>query len=614
MHDNQKKGKKLIWQVLPWLYIATFVTTIICGVFMYFYSLDIMLNAQRQECYMLTESLVNYMDQFSYMEWYVPYWIENCDNMDIDVEKDLVQQILHKDSELSKVFDEHASIDKDDVVEPYEAGDGYVYTHDYSGLNPEELSPELQKLLAEYVYLKVLDSFNIVKNGSNLKYLYCVSQIEGETMMFMFSGKTSREVFGDSGDEIFKLGKLEPISKKRYPGLYETYKSGKSLEGQALFNGDTTMANRYHFYTPLCDSQGRTLCVIAACGEINNIDKLISMPYMLMMIFYVAAMMLGASIVALILRRRAIQPIKFIQKSIKKYTEVKSCDELKVDLAQVKSNNEIGLLANGLNLMGEEINTYIEDIKKMSKHQERLNTELYLAKRIQKSALIKEYDSIPNSWNLKLSANMKPAKEVGGDFYDFVVLDEDHIALIIGDVSGKGVPAALLMMICLAFFKNECKYSSDPEIILDKVNDSLCSRNIESMFVTAWIGILEISTGKLSMANAGHENPIIRRKDGSVEVIKDKHGLVLAAMEDISYKRSELVLEHGDMLVVYTDGVAEAIDCNECQYGVDRLVKYIETHDYEEPQDYIDGVYEDLNDFVGEAEQFDDITMLMTVY
>ena len=220
------------------------------------------------------------------------------------------------------------------------------------------------------------------------------------------------------------------------------------------------------------------------------------------------------------------------------------------------------------------------------------------------------FPAFPERTEFDIFASMDPAKEVGGDFYDFFLIDEDHLALVIADVSGKGVPAALFMVISKTLLKNQALMKKAPKDILTEVNGQLCENNDAQMFVTVWLGIYEISTGKLTAANAGHEYPAIRRADGKFELYRDKHGFVLAGMENIKYRQYELQLNAGDTLFVYTDGVAEAADSSNELFGTDRMTEALNREPDAEPQKLICNVNEKIAEFVGEADQFDDITML----
>ena len=210
---------------------------------------------------------------------------------------------------------------------------------------------------------------------------------------------------------------------------------------------------------------------------------------------------------------------------------------------------------------------------------------------------------------------MDPAKEVGGDFYDFFMLDKDHLVLVMADVSGKGIPAALFMMASKILIKNTSSgVFRSPAEILKIVNEQICQGNAAEMFVTVWLGILEISSGKLVCANAGHEYPVIFRKDRGFELLKDKHGLVIGAVDIAKYSDYEIFLEPGDGLFVYTDGVPEATNASGELFGTDRMVETLNRKPYENVREVLSDMKEQIRLFVGEAPQFDDITMMNLVY
>jgi sigma-B regulation protein RsbU (phosphoserine phosphatase) len=205
---------------------------------------------------------------------------------------------------------------------------------------------------------------------------------------------------------------------------------------------------------------------------------------------------------------------------------------------------------------------------------------------------------------------MTPAKEVGGDFYDFFLVDDDRLAMVMADVSGKGVPAALFMVIAKTLLKNMVQTGRSPKEVLEKVNNQLCEGNEAEMFVTVWLGVLEISTGKLTCANAGHEYPVMMRAGGDYELIKDKHGFVLAGMEGSRYREYELEMKPGDRLFLYTDGVTEATNAESELYGTDRMLAGLNNNKNADCVELLHLMKEDIDAFVKEAPQFDDITML----
>jgi sigma-B regulation protein RsbU (phosphoserine phosphatase) len=209
---------------------------------------------------------------------------------------------------------------------------------------------------------------------------------------------------------------------------------------------------------------------------------------------------------------------------------------------------------------------------------------------------------------------MDPAKEVGGDFYDFFLIDDDHLCMVMADVSGKGVPAALFMMASKIILANNAQMGKSPAQILTDTNAAICANNKEEMFVTTWLGILELSTGKLMAANAGHEYPVIKQADGGFELYKDRHGFVIGGMDGAKYREYELRLEPGARLFVYTDGVPEATNAENELFGTDRMLEALNIDPNASPKTAMQNVRSAVDAFVKDAEQFDDLTMLCLEY
>ena len=252
--------------------------------------------------------------------------------------------------------------------------------------------------------------------------------------------------------------------------------------------------------------------------------------------------------------------------------------------------------------------------EKKIKEQEQIEKELSTARQIQRSVLPHIFPPFPERKEINLYASMDPARDVGGDFYDFFFTDEDHLCLVIADVSGKGIPAALFMMFAKRIIEDYAKMEIGAGEILKQTNEFLCDNNQADMFVTVWLGILNISTGKLTCANAGHEYPAIRRNDGSFVLFQDKHGFVIGGMAGVPYKEYTLFMEPGDKIFVYTDGVPEARAADGEMFGVKRMVAALNTNADGRPDEILRNVRSAVDEFVGDAEQFDDITMLCVEY
>lgn len=281
---------------------------------------------------------------------------------------------------------------------------------------------------------------------------------------------------------------------------------------------------------------------------------------------------------------------------------------------EIDTKDEVQKLATSFGLMTERMQKYISDIQSVTAEKERIGTELDLAIRIQTSMLPHEFPPFPTRKEFEIFAKMEPAREVGGDFYDYFFIDDDHLCLVVADVSGKGIPAALFMMISQTIVKSCAMLGKSAAEIITKTNEALTTNNQTGMFVTVWLGILEISTGNMSCVNAGHEYPAIKRADGVFELFKDKHGFVIGGMEGIKYKEYNLQLSHGDKLFLYTDGVPEATNSKNKMFGTDRMINSLNRDPDASPEDILKNVRDDISDFVKDGVQFDDMTMLCFVY
>lgn len=244
----------------------------------------------------------------------------------------------------------------------------------------------------------------------------------------------------------------------------------------------------------------------------------------------------------------------------------------------------------------------------------RISHELGMAGRIQSNMLPHDFPPFPDRSEFDIYASMEPAREVGGDFYDFFMIDDDHLCLVVADVAGKGIPASLFMMVSKAILKTYAGIEKSAAEILSRVNKEICDNNRTDMFVTVWLGILEISTGRLTAANAGHEYPALKKADGYYELLKDKHGLVLGGMEDVKYAEYVIEMSAGDKLFMYTDGVPEATNAEGRMFGTDGMIDALNIDKDASPVDLLSNVRGAVRDFVKDAEQFDDLTMLCLEY
>ena len=279
-----------------------------------------------------------------------------------------------------------------------------------------------------------------------------------------------------------------------------------------------------------------------------------------------------------------------------------------------RTGDEIQVLAEGFADLSAKTLKYVDQVQKVTAEKERIGTELSMATAIQSSQLPKLFPAFPNRPEFDIYASMTPAREVGGDFYDFFLIDPDHIALVMADVSGKGVPAALFMMVARVLIKSHLQNGQSVGEALASVNSQLCEGNEMGLFVTVWAAVIEISTGKGVAANAGHEHPALCRAGGRYELVTYRHSLALAAMDGLPFKEHSFELNPGDSLFVYTDGVAEATNAENELFGTERMLEALNADPDAAPREVLVHVMDGINRFVAGAEQFDDITMLSFQY
>ena len=364
----------------------------------------------------------------------------------------------------------------------------------------------------------------------------------------------------------------------------------------------------YYAYTPI-ESNGWKFCVRMPESVILAPVRSVQRNIIFMMSLFLAAFILITIIVTVVTRKFSKDLTNPI---ISLSHDVEEISGGNLDYrAKIYDNDEIGDLAKSFNAMAVSLKDYINNLASITAEKERISTELNVATQIQADMLPRIFPAFPERKEFDIYASMNPAKEVGGDFYDFFFIDDKHLALVMADVSGKGVPAALFMVISKTLIKTRALMGGTPSEILYDVNNQLCEGNDAGLFVTVWLGILDIETGKITAANAGHEYPALKRVDNtSFELLKDKHTPAVATIEEIRFKNYEIELNPGDVLFIYTDGVAEATNSSEELYGTDRMIKDLNKYTDSKIDELLINMKKEVDKFTGDAPQFDDITML----
>lgn len=369
---------------------------------------------------------------------------------------------------------------------------------------------------------------------------------------------------------------------------------------------------------PIKDSEGNVLGVALVDISMNKImsDRQTFL-ITLIIITAVFAFITSAAVLCLV-NKFLLKPINVLSNAAGSFVSEKKDESFsepsQIAKLDIKTGDEIQKLSESVKQMESDLNTYIEELTAVTSEKERIGAELDIAKHIQSSMLPCIFPAFPERREFDIYASMTPAKEVGGDFYDFFMVDERHIAIVIADVSGKGVPAALFMVIAKTLIKDHTYPNGDLGNIFTTVNNILCESNSEGLFVTAFEGVLDLVTGEFAFVNAGHEIPYISKKSGEFSPYKIKPCFVLAGMEDMKYSSGKITLEPGDKIFEYTDGVTESTNARNELYGEKRMKAVLDRNASKAPNMIIDGVKKDIAEFVGGADQFDDITMLCLEY
>lgn len=460
------------------------------------------------------------------------------------------------------------------------------------------------EVMASLEYQEIISMLRKIKDGNEVLYLYMIVPTSTGAY-YVFDTDESEmacpygyfmeyyeDSFGNYAETLVKGGEMESvISNQEYGWIIST---------------------SYPYY-----SDGEFLgyvCVDISMDEVVMERQRYLLSSLLIMIVVTLVFAIGY---ILALNKQIIFPVKKMAEAAESFIRAKeeTGEASTLSVLEVKTGDELQQLCESLKQMETDINYYIENLTSVTAEKERIGAELNVATQIQLSMLPCIFPAFPDRDELDIYATMTPAKEVGGDFYDFFMVDDRHLAIVIADVSGKGVPAALFMVIGKTLIKDHTQPGRDLGEVFTEVNNILCESNDNGMFITAFEGVLDLVTGEFRYVNAGHEMPFIYRKDGSYEAYKTRPGFVLAGMENIRYKEQKIQLEEGDRIFQYTDGVTEATDRENCLYGMERLHKVLNGKCLNsDPEETLELVKADIDAFVGDNDQFDDITMLCLTY
>lgn len=486
-----------------------------------------------------------------------------------------------------------SQLDGDDIgqmVETYEEGESYA---------------PLQQLLDD------------VRDTYDVEFIYLFKPLTiapRDSMVYVATGYNAeqRELYPRTtlgfltGDEYD-----EADSARFYHWFYETCPTDHSIR---YFAYNSAYGRLYSGFCPILNSAGEPVAILGADITIQNMVNTLVSYGVLLLVGCLAFSGLFLWLLYHWMKRRVIDPVQQMEAAARNFVQdtrqEASPETLNFAAPEIHTGDEIQMLSDALEEMSEDVKSYLTNLLTQTKEKERIASELGVAAKIQSDMLPGIFPVFPQFDQFDVFASMDPAKEVGGDFYDFFQIDHDHLALVIADVSGKGVPAALFMVIAKTLLKNRAQQGGSPAQILKDVNEQLCVGNESKMFVSVWLAILEISTGKGVAANAGHEHPALMGADGDFQLVKYRHSPVLGIMKGIPFREHAFTLNPGDTLFVYTDGVPEATNRQDELFGTDRMLEALNRRKEEPLEQLLRGLRKDIETFADGAAQFDDITML----
>ena len=460
-------------------------------------------------------------------------------------------------------------------------------------------------------YKLVRDRLGMVCNTTDSTFVYVIvpDQSDYQHIRFLFSTMNQKYDYTE-----YEYGYVRETTNEEYAQKYKRIMEEYSARELVVRDkGYIETDPHITAMTPLIGSDGVTDAILCVQRQMDNLIETRNSYVGKVLLTTIGIALLVIILLVLRLNNSLLRPVRIISAEAERFASenVRTGEKL---TNKIKNKDEIGYLANSIDRMEEQIHSYVANLTRVTAEKERISTELSLAARIQMDMIPSIFPAFPDREEFDIYANMQPAREIGGDFYNFFLVDENHLCIVIADVSGKGVPAALFMMASTIVLVDNALMGKSPAEILASANEAICSRNHEEMFVTVWLGILDIETGKLTAANAGHEYPVMKHPNGKYGLIRDPHCFVVGGFGDVQYKDYVMTMEPGAKLFLYTDGVPEASNRDEELFGTDRMLNALNREPDAEPEKLLANVRESVGRFVRDAEQFDDMTMLCLEY
>ena len=484
----------------------------------------------------------------------------------------------------------------------------YAYTKSAAELiDGDKIAYYLETGEEDDYYYEILDFLNAFRLNTDIQYYYVFVPFEDD-LVYIWDANILKP--GEMEIDVCELGYREEYMEGGKEATYSIYKQNPPEEIE-LVNDD-----KYGYiasaYSPVFNSSGEPVAVVGVDVympdlQANMREFLVAVVVTIMLVVLVAILLCFFFV-----KRKIVNPINKIRDASRSMVEnLENEESMEVS---VKTGNEIEELFDSFKQMYGDVRDYINQLSVVTAEKERIGAELDVAAHIQASMLPCIFPAFPERKEIDIYATMDPAKEVGGDFYDFFMVDDRHLAIVMADVSGKGIPAALFMVIGKTLIKDHTTPGRDLGKVFTAVNNLLCEANSEGLFITAFEGVLDFVTGEFNFVNAGHEMPFVCKADGAFEPYKIRPGFVLAGMEGMRYRAGSMILEPGDKIFQYTDGVTEATNIHNELYGMERLEVILNKVKCGTPHEILPAVKADVDEFVGEAPQFDDITMLCLEY
>ncbi len=470
-------------------------------------------------------------------------------------------------------------------------------------------------------YQKMCALFNTLKEEGNVTYLSLTVPDEDSVHFYidacvpdMGDDAANQMPYGEDvlyTDAVYVEGKGQKqteLDLQKYYEIYDCFVRNKGLAVPTLTDND--YGYNYTGIAVVLDADGQAIAEVQYILDMAEIKEYLRSFLLRMLAISFVIIAVGVAAYFFFTKKTLATPITKLARFTQNITDTGVFKHQRIEL---KTGDEIEMLSDSVNYMLEKLEDYIENLSRVTAEKERIGAELDIATRIQASILPCIFPAFPDRKEFNIHAAMTPAKEVGGDFYDFFMIDERHLAIVVADVSGKGVPAALFMVIGKTLIKDHSQNGKELGQVFTDVNNLLCESNSEDLFITAFEGVLDLVTGEFSYVNAGHEMPFLLQ-GGRFDAVRIKPGFVLAGVEDMQYKAGTIMMHPGDKIFQYTDGVTEATNQNNQLFGMERLSESLNRVKDETPEEIIESVKRDIDAFVGDAPQFDDITMLCLDY